>query len=155
MQGTWWIKNMFWVPVIKIPNIFPQLLELRQRDFPAGLVAKTPHSQCREPGFQPRSGNQTPPAITTKIPHAQLRPGAAETDTYLKKEKELKQRWGNKINFHYQLGWGEGKEQHSAFQYWVFVFYLKICREAAFYIQNNSKCLTPLRYSTISQPETV
>ena len=27
------------------------------RDFPGGTVAKTPHSQCREPGFIPQSGN--------------------------------------------------------------------------------------------------
>ena len=119
MQGTWWIKNMFWVPVIKIPNIFPQLLELRQRDFPGGLVAKAPHSQCREPGFHPWSGNQTPPAITTKILHAQLRPGAAETDTYLKKEKELKQRWEDKINLHYQL---DGGRKRTAFSFLVLGF---------------------------------
>ena len=27
------------------------------RDFPGGTVAKTPHSQCRGPGFNPLSGN--------------------------------------------------------------------------------------------------
>ena len=27
------------------------------RDFPGGPVAKTPHSQCRGPGFNPWSGN--------------------------------------------------------------------------------------------------
>ena len=28
-----------------------------ERDFPGGPVAKTPHSQCRGPGFDPWSGN--------------------------------------------------------------------------------------------------
>ena len=28
-----------------------------QRDFPGGSVVKTPHSQCRGPGFNPWSGN--------------------------------------------------------------------------------------------------
>ena len=27
------------------------------RDFPGGVVVKTPHSQCRGPGFSPLSGN--------------------------------------------------------------------------------------------------
>lgn len=95
MQGTWWIKTMFWVPVIKIPNVFPQLLELRQRDFPGGPVAKTPHSQ-QGAWVPPLVREPDPPAVTTEIPHAQLRPGAAKTDTYLKKERNPKQRWGTK-----------------------------------------------------------
>ena len=33
-------------------------------DFPGGLVAKTPRSQCRRPGFNLRSGNQIPYATT-------------------------------------------------------------------------------------------
>ena len=28
-----------------------------ERDFPGGAVDKTPHSQCRGPGFNPWSGN--------------------------------------------------------------------------------------------------
>ena len=63
-------------------------------DFPAGPVARTPHSQWRGPGIDPWSGNQIPYA-TTKSSHAatldsachdkdwrscvpQLRPGAAK-----------------------------------------------------------------------------
>ena len=34
------------------------------RDFPGGPVVKTPHSQCREPRFDPRSGNQILQAAT-------------------------------------------------------------------------------------------
>ena len=34
------------------------------KDFPGGVVAKTPCSQSREPGFHPWSGNQTPHAAT-------------------------------------------------------------------------------------------
>ena len=33
-------------------------------DFPGGPVAKTPHSQCRGPGFDPWSGIQIPHATT-------------------------------------------------------------------------------------------
>ena len=39
------------------------------RDFPAGPVARTPHSQWRGPGIDPWSGNQIPYA-TTKSSHA-------------------------------------------------------------------------------------
>ena len=39
------------------------------KDFLGGLVAETPRSQCRGPGFDPWSGNQISHA-TTKIPHA-------------------------------------------------------------------------------------
>ena len=38
-------------------------------DFPARPVTKTPHSQCREPGFSPWSGNWIS-HITTKVSHA-------------------------------------------------------------------------------------
>ena len=31
---------------------------LRTWDFPGGPMAKTPHSQCRGPGFDPWSGNK-------------------------------------------------------------------------------------------------
>ena len=34
------------------------------RDFPGGSVTKTPHSQCREPGFDSWSGNSIPHART-------------------------------------------------------------------------------------------
>ena len=30
---------------------------LKSKDFPGGLVVKTPRSQCRRPGFNPLSGN--------------------------------------------------------------------------------------------------
>ena len=40
-------------------------------DFPGGPLAKTPHSQCRGPGFNPQSGNQIPHA-TTKTQHSQI-----------------------------------------------------------------------------------
>ena len=33
------------------------LPKTQPRDFPGGPVAKTQHSQCRRPGFHPRSGN--------------------------------------------------------------------------------------------------
>ena len=33
-------------------------------NFPGGPMAKTPHSQCRGPGFDPWSGNQVPHAKT-------------------------------------------------------------------------------------------
>ena len=42
---------------------------LNFRVFPSGPVAKTPHSQCRGPGFDPWSGNQSPRA-TGKSSHA-------------------------------------------------------------------------------------
>ena len=32
-------------------------LVIINRDFPGGPVVKTPNSQCRGPGFDPRSGN--------------------------------------------------------------------------------------------------
>ena len=49
-----------------------------EKDFPGGPVAKTPHFQCRRPGFTPWSGNQVSHAATKdpachkreKIPHA-------------------------------------------------------------------------------------
>ena len=40
------------------------------RDFPSGPMAKTLHSQCWEPRFNPWSGNQ--------IQHATLRPREAK-----------------------------------------------------------------------------
>lgn len=36
---------------------FVPVLKITQRDFPGGLAAKTPCSQCRGPSFDPRSGN--------------------------------------------------------------------------------------------------
>ena len=70
-----------------------QYQKLPYRDFPGGPVAKTLHSQCRGPRFDPWSGNWIPHA-KTKSSHAtakepthhnkdrgscmlQLRPGAA------------------------------------------------------------------------------
>ena len=43
---------------LKKPKV--ELFELQKknvRDFPGGPVGKTPHSQCRGPGFGPSSGN--------------------------------------------------------------------------------------------------
>ena len=37
-------------------------------DFPAGPVAKTPHSQCKGPGFDPWTGNWIPHAATKSSP---------------------------------------------------------------------------------------
>ena len=37
------------------PCTYGQLIY--DRDFPGGAVVKTPHSQCRGPGFDPCSGN--------------------------------------------------------------------------------------------------
>ena len=63
------------------------LLRLCWRDFPAGSVAKTPHSQCRGSGFNPWLGNWTSHTTTkslhaaTKYPRShvlQLRPGTAK-----------------------------------------------------------------------------
>ena len=34
----------------------------KDRDLPGGAVVKTPHSQCRGPGFDPWSGNYIPHA---------------------------------------------------------------------------------------------
>ena len=37
------------------------------RDFPGGLVARTPHSQCRAPLFDPWLGNYVPRATTKSL----------------------------------------------------------------------------------------
>ena len=52
-------------PKLKCMNNTPGKLEMttsvsqkgNSRDFPGGPVAKTPHSQCSGPGFNPWSGN--------------------------------------------------------------------------------------------------
>ena len=54
--------------------IYSKELKRALQDFPGGPVAKTPFSQCSEPGFHPQSGNQIPHAaarvcILIKIPH--------------------------------------------------------------------------------------
>ena len=36
---------------------FPEVKSEAYRDFPGGTEDKTPHSQCRGPGFDPCSGN--------------------------------------------------------------------------------------------------
>ena len=42
-------------------------------DFPRGQMAKTSHSQCRGPGFDPWSGNELPHiACATKTQHSQI-----------------------------------------------------------------------------------
>ena len=52
--------------------------EVWEGDFPGGPVAKTPHSQCREPRFELWSGTQIPHATTKRFHMLQLRPGAAK-----------------------------------------------------------------------------
>ena len=42
--------------------IFSSYKREEGRDFPGGLVAKTPYSQCRGPGFNLWSGNSIPHA---------------------------------------------------------------------------------------------
>ena len=41
---------------IKKPNL-SDCIKMTMRDFPRGTVVKTPHSQCRGPGFDLWSGN--------------------------------------------------------------------------------------------------
>ena len=50
---------------------FIPVLKITQRDFPGGLVAKTPCCQYRGPSFKPRSGNWIPHA-TTKTWYGQI-----------------------------------------------------------------------------------
>ena len=46
-------------------NINALILKIiASKDFPGGPVANTQCSQCREPGFNPWSGNQMPHAVT-------------------------------------------------------------------------------------------
>ena len=40
-------------------------------DFPGGPVAETPHSQCREPRFNPSQGRARMPQL--KVPHAAVK----------------------------------------------------------------------------------
>ena len=54
-------------PMIVLLHTYPKELKtclhknlntnIYSRDFPGGSVAKTPHSQCRDPRFNPGSGN--------------------------------------------------------------------------------------------------
>ena len=45
-------------PAILLPGIYPYKTLIKKiLDFPGGPAAKTPHSQCRGPGFDPWSGN--------------------------------------------------------------------------------------------------
>ena len=60
-------------------NILKQKKSL-SRDFAAGPVARTPHSQCRRPGTDPWAGNQIPYA-TTKSSHAAALDSACQTKT--------------------------------------------------------------------------
>ena len=47
-----WFPN----PILQSPH--PRILFLSSPgDFPSGSVAQTPHSQFREPGFNPWAGN--------------------------------------------------------------------------------------------------
>ena len=48
------------------------------QDLPGGLVAKTSHSQFREPRFNPCSGNYISPATTNRSKMLKLRPGAVK-----------------------------------------------------------------------------
>ena len=65
---------------------FPSLLfhsskdlisEIQARNVPSGPVAKTPHSQCRGPMFNPWSGNYIPHA-TAKSSHAATKTGYSQ-----------------------------------------------------------------------------
>ena len=49
-------------------------------DFPGGPVAKTPHFQCKRPGFNPWSGNQIPFATTKSLHTATEDPTCHEED---------------------------------------------------------------------------
>ena len=49
------------------------------QDFPGGPVAQTPHFQCREPRFNPWSGNQIPHA-PTKDPCATMKTQCSPTN---------------------------------------------------------------------------
>ena len=55
------------------------------KDFPGGLVAKTPHSQCRGLTSHPWSGTWNPRAATE--------PGAAESLYKKEKPRFLSLRW--------------------------------------------------------------
>ena len=48
-------------------------------DFPGGLVAKTPHSQWRGPGFNPWSGNEIQYAATKSL-HAATQDSALRNE---------------------------------------------------------------------------
>ena len=60
-RGPGYLNESFTFKLYKV-HITVQLLmfyqiKRRNRDFPGGPVAKSPHSQGREPGFNPWSGN--------------------------------------------------------------------------------------------------
>ena len=48
------------------------------RDFLGGSIAETPHFQCREPGFNPWSGNEIPHTATKDPKCGKLEPGMAK-----------------------------------------------------------------------------
>ena len=54
--------------------------DTHSRDFPGGPVAKTPHSQCREPGFDPWLGNLIPHAATESLHAATKDPTCRNKD---------------------------------------------------------------------------
>ena len=91
------IKNsnvLLWTRLKEIKKTVKTLREVRM-DFPGGPVAKTPCSWCREPGFNPRSGN---------YPHMpQLRPCTVKL-VFLKKKKPKghkteKELWNKMANY--------------------------------------------------------
>ena len=56
--GREWIHVYVWLSRFAVHWNYHNIVnQLYSRDFPGGPVVKTPRSQCREPGFNPRSGN--------------------------------------------------------------------------------------------------
>lgn len=69
-------------------------VEARARGFHGGPVAKTPHSQCMGPGFDPCSGTWIPRAATKdpichneEIPHPTTKKWSSKINTYFKTNK--------------------------------------------------------------------
>ena len=56
-----WVFVLSYVPPFMGPlnacHVVDEEANHRQEDFPAGPVAQTARSQCRGPGYYPRSGN--------------------------------------------------------------------------------------------------
>ena len=83
-------------------------------DFPGGPVAKTPHSQCGGPGFNPWSGKEIPYA-TSKAQWSQM--NKYNNDNNNSKEPEekrirLENLLGGTPHFTHQPGWGIAGVQH-------------------------------------------
>ena len=57
-------------------------LEINYKDFPGDSLAKTPHSQCRGPRFNPYSGNEIP-CVATKSSHVTTKTWHSQINTFL------------------------------------------------------------------------